>query len=101
MPNNEEHNHHKHSSEHHHHHHHSDKLSQEEKRHALKKLNSFIRSVRHFKKSCRTEEVFDMEVKRYFYDNFHGFERHWLRHHCPLMKRIKLYFMGVKISKLH
>ncbi len=90
-----------HNHSHHSHHHNSEKLSAREKEHCLKKLQSFKRSVRHFKKKCHSDEIFNMEVKRYFYDNFHGFERHWLRHHCPLFIRIRLYLMGVNIKKLH
>lgn len=89
------------SKRYHHHHYFTEKLSHSEKQHVIKKLHSFMRSVRHFKKSCHSDEQYRMEVRRYFYDNFHGFERHWLRHHCPIMKRIKLYFMGVNIKKLH
>lgn len=123
MSENESHSHHSehHSSEHHHshhgehhhshhddeskryHHHHyfSEKLSSSEKKHVMKKLQSFIRSIKRFKKNTHSDDQFQMEVRRYFYDNFHGFERHWLRHHCPIVKRIKLYFMGVNIRKLH
>jgi len=92
-----------HSSEHHSHrsHHHSEKLDKEEKRHAIKKLRSFIRAAKHFQKTCHSDSEFNMEVRRYFYDNFHGFERHWLRHHCPIIKRIKLLIIGVNIKKLH
>ncbi|MCQ2243635.1 MAG: hypothetical protein MJZ32_05190 [Bacteroidaceae bacterium] len=79
----------------------SNRLSKDEKRHVLKKFNSFMRVTRHYKKACGSDAEFDMEIRRYFYDNFHGFERHWLRHHCPILKRIKLLFMGVNISKLH
>lgn len=99
--------HHSHNQEHHHSHHShhhshgSDKLTKGEKRHAIKKLRSFMRAVRHFKKSCHSDVEFQMEVRRYFYDNFHGFERHWLRHHCPIIKRIKLLFYGVNIKNIH
>lgn len=89
------------SNRYHHHHYFSEKLSHSEKQHVIKKLHSFMRSVRRFKKNTHSEDQFHMEVRRYFYDNFHGFERHWLRHHCPIIKRIKLYFMGVNIKKLH
>ncbi len=89
------------SKRYHHHHYFSEKLSSSEKKHVIKKLRSFMRSVKRFKKNNHSDDQFHMEVRRYFYDNFHGFERHWLRHHCPIIKRIKLYFMGVNIRKLH
>mgnify|MGYP003291338151 CR=1 FL=1 len=100
MSDNESNNHHHHHHSHHSHHH-SDELDKDEKRHAIKKLRSFMRATRHFKSSTHSDTEFQMEVRRYFYDNFHGFERHWLRHHCPIMKRIKLLLMGVNIRKLH
>lgn len=94
---------HHHSSEHHHHHHHHHHGYYEQdvnKKHVMKKMHSFLRAVKHYKGEC-SKEQFKMEVHRHFYDNFHGFERHWLRHHCPFIMQLRLLFLGVNIRKLH
>ncbi|MCF0193510.1 MAG: hypothetical protein HUK05_08915, partial [Prevotella sp.] len=78
----------KHSHHHHHHHHY-----EVDKKQIKKKLKSFIHAVKHYKQETRGSQ-FKMEVHRYFYDNFHGYERHWLRHHCPIIERIKLLLLG-------
>ena len=67
-----------------------------DKAHIRKKLDKFVSAMKYYHKTMGGK-MYDIEAHCYYEDHFSYEERQYLKRHCPLIIRFRLFMLGVHV----
>lgn len=60
------------------------------------RLTKYVHAMRFYSASKRGQ-MLKVESQRYFQDHFNAYERKYIKRHCPILIRLKLWWMGAYV----
>lgn len=67
-----------------------------DKKEMQERLTKYVHAMKFYSASKRGQ-MLKVESQRFFQDHFNAYERKYIKRHCPILIRLKLWWMGAYV----